>query len=151
MTPTVAWLERRGTAALGFTRVNNPAYTETGAGALNLAVNGQARESVKSYLGVRTVHQLDSGGAGLQLTARALWSHEFGNADTALASAQFAGAPAAGAFQTSGVALKRDGAVLGLGLSGDLRRNLALFGDAVVEVRNKQSNATLFVGGRYTW
>ena len=95
------------------------------------------------------MHALDSGGKGLQLTTRALWSHEFGNADSAMTSAQFAGAP--GAFQTSGVNLQRDGAVLGLGLSGELRRNLALFGDVAVETRSKQTNATLQVGARYTW
>ena len=129
--------------------VANSAYTETGAGALNLVFGEQARESIKSYLGVRTVHALDSGGKGLQLTTRALWSHEFGNADSAVTSAQFTGAP--GAFQTGGVNLKRDGAVLGVGVSGELRRNLALFGDVAVETRSKQTNATLQVGARYIW
>ncbi len=46
---------------------------------------------------------------------------------------------------------RRDGAVLGVGVSGELRRNLALFGDVAVETRSKQSNATLQVGARYTW
>ena len=66
-----------------------------------------------------------------------------------MTSAQFTGAP--GVFQSSGVNLQRDGAVLGVGVSGELRRNLALFGDAAVEARSKQSNATLQVGARYTW
>ena len=80
---------------------------------------------------------------------RALWSHEFGNADSAVTSAQFTGAP--GVFQTSGVNLKRDGAVLGVGVSGELWRNLALFGDVAVETRSKQTNTTFQVGARYTW
>ena len=66
-----------------------------------------------------------------------------------MTSAQFAGAP--GVFQTSSVNLQRDGAVPGVGVSGELRRNLALFGDVAVETRSKQSNATLQVGARYTW
>lgn len=136
-------------AALGYTRVANPGYTETGGGGANLSVSSQSRESIKSYLGVRTVYSLDGGGRGLQLTAHTLWSHEFGNADNALATAQFAGAP--GVFRTGGVNLKRDGAVLGLGLSGELRRNLALSSDITVETRSKQTNATLQFGARYTW
>ena len=129
----------------------NPTFTETGAGALSLVVNSQARESTRSYLGARTIHKLDSGGAELRLEPRVLWSHEFGNVDSALTSAQLAGAPAAGAFQVGGVSLKRDGVVLGLGVSGEARRNLALFGDVSAELRNGQSNVTVFVGARHTW
>jgi outer membrane autotransporter protein len=135
-------------AALGYIRVKSPSFTETGAGGLSLTVDGQSRESIKSYLGVRSVHQL---GLSLKLTARALWSHEFGDADSALSSARFTGAPGVGAFQTAGVALKRDGALLGLGLSGELQKNLSLFGDVAVETRQNQWNATLFAGARYTW
>jgi fibronectin-binding autotransporter adhesin len=135
-------------AGLGYIRVDSPAYTEAGAGALSLAVDGQARESIKSYLGARYVHEL---GGSLKLAARALWTHEFGDADSALATARFSGAPAAGAFQTTGVALKRDGALLGVGLSGDWKRNLSLFGDVSVEARQGQWNAGVFAGARYTW
>jgi outer membrane autotransporter protein len=135
-------------AGLGYIRVDSPGYTENGAGGLSLAVDGQARESIKSYLGARYTHQL---GGSLKLAARALWTHEFGDADSALATARFTGAPAAGAFQTTGVALKRDGALLGIGLSGDWRRNLSLFGDVSVEARQGQWNAGVFAGARYTW
>ena len=135
-------------AALGYIRVDSPSYTETGAGGLSLDVDGQARESVKSYLGVRSRHDM---GTSLKLTARALWTHEFGDADSALSSARFTGAPGVGAFQTTGVALKRDGALLGLGLSGDWRKNLSLFGDVAVEARQNQWNATVFAGARFTW
>ena len=54
-------------------------------------------------------------------------------------------------FQAGGVDLKRDGVVLGLGLSGQARRNLSVFGDVNAELRNGQSNVTLFVGARQTW
>ena len=135
-------------AGLGYIRVDSPAYTETGAGGLSLAVDGQARESIKSYLGARYVHEL---GGSLKLAARALWTHEFGDADSALATARFTGAPAAGAFQAVGVDLKRDGALLGVGLSGELKRNLSLFGDVSVEARQGQWNASLFAGARFTW
>lgn len=135
-------------AGLGYIRVDSPAYTETGAGGLSLAVDGQARESVKSYLGARYTHEF---GSSLKLAARALWTHEFGDADSALATARFTGAPAAGAFQTVGADLKRDGALLGLGLSGEWRRNLSLFGDVSIEARQGQWNAAAFAGARYTW
>jgi outer membrane autotransporter protein len=138
-------------AALSYTRIDNPAFTETGAGALNLMVQAQARESTRSYLGVRAIYNLDAGGAGIHLEPRVLWSHEFGNVSRAPASAQLAGAPVAGTFQTQGPSVKRDGAVLGLRASGQVRRNLALFGDVSAELRNGQSNMTLFVGARSTW
>jgi outer membrane autotransporter protein len=79
-----------------------------------------------------------------------LWSHEFGDVDNALASAQLAGSPAA-AFQVQGPAIKRDGVVLGAGLSGWVRRDLSVFGDAGAELRNGQSNVTFFLGARYVW
>jgi outer membrane autotransporter protein len=135
-------------AGLGYIRVDSPSYTENGAGGVGLTVDGQARESVKSYVGVRSQFHL---GASVKLTARALWSHEHGDADSALASARFTGAPAAGAFQTAGVDLDRDGVVLGVGLSGDWRRNLSLFGDLSVEARQGQWNAAVFAGARYAW
>jgi outer membrane autotransporter protein len=135
-------------AALGYVRVESPSYTESGAGGLSLTVDSQARESIKSYLGARTVHEL---GTSLKLTARALWTHEFGDADDSISTARFTGAPAAGAFQTTGPALKRDGVLLGLGLSGNWSRNLALFGDLAVEARKDQWNAAVFAGGRYSW
>lgn len=135
-------------AALGYIRVDGPSYMETGAGGLSLAVDGQARESVKSYVGVRSRHDV---GASAKLTARALWTHEFGDADTALSTARFAGAPAAGSFQTAGVNLERNGVLLGLSLSGDWRRNLSLFGDLSIETRQGQWNAAAFAGMRYAW
>lgn len=137
-------------AALGYTRVENPAYTETGAGALDLAVDAQTRASIRSYVGIRTIHKLDAGGAELRLEPRMLWSHEFGDVDNALASAQLAGSPAA-AFQVQGPAIKRDGVVLGAGLSGWVRRDLSVFGDAGAELRSGQSNVTFFLGARYAW
>jgi outer membrane autotransporter protein len=135
-------------AALGYVRVESPSYTESGAGGLSLTVDSQARESIKSYLGARTVHEL---GTSLKLTARALWTHEYGDADDSISTARFTGAPAAGAFQTTGPDLKRDGVLLGLGLSGNWSRNLSLFGDLAVEARKDQWNAAVFAGGRYSW
>lgn len=140
------WLEP--IAAFSYVRVESPSYTESGAGGLSLAVDSQARESIKSYLGARTVHEL---GASLKLTARALWTHEHGDADDSISTARFTGAPAAGAFQTTGPQLKRDGVLLGLGVSGDWKRNVALFGDLAVEARQGQWNASVFAGGRYSW
>jgi outer membrane autotransporter protein len=90
-------------------------------------------------------------GRSLKLTARALWTHEFSDADSALATARFSGAPAAGTFQTAGVDLGRNGALLGLALSGDWRRNLSLFGDVSIEARQGQWNAAAFAGMRYAW
>jgi outer membrane autotransporter protein len=106
-------------AALSYVRLDNPGYVETGAGALNLAVASQTRTSARSYLGAKTVHSFDTGNGIVRVEPRLLWSHEFGDVDTAPISVLITGGGAAGGFQVQGPAVKRDGAVLGLGLSGN--------------------------------
>jgi hypothetical protein len=49
------------------------------------------------------------------------------------------------------VAVRRDGAVAGLGISGQARKNVTLIGDASAELRHGQSSFALFVGLRAVW
>ncbi|MBE0621830.1 MAG: autotransporter domain-containing protein, partial [Burkholderiales bacterium] len=133
-------------AALSYVRTQTDGYTETGAGALDLQVSEQTTESTRTLLGAKTVHELGR----LKLEPRLLWAHEFGNVNAPL-SASLAAAPAAGSFQVSGVALKRDSVILGFGVSGELRKGISLYADAQMETNSRQRNTALFLGLRGVW
>ncbi len=133
-------------AALSYVRTKTADFTETGAGALNLQVAGQTTRSTRTVLGAKTVHQVGK----LKVEPRLTWAHEFGNVNAPLA-ASYTGAPGAGSFQVSGVALKRDSLALGLGVSGQLGRGFTLTADAQWEGNAQQRNLAFFVALRGAW
>ncbi len=136
----------RPVAALSISRDKVDGFTETGAGALNLQVAGQTSQSTQSLLGAQASFEAGR----VRLEPRAVWAHEFGDINRPM-SAQFQGAAVASPFQVAGVALKRDTLILGLGLSGDLRRGTELFADVQLEHNSRQSNAGVLVGLRANW
>jgi outer membrane autotransporter protein len=127
--------------ALSYLGTRADGFTESGAGALNLDVDGQTTKSTRSLIGARMNYDFDK----LKLQARALWAHEFGNVNAPLA-ASFSGAPAAGTFYVSGVELKRDSLVLGLDASGEIRKGVNLFVSAQAEGNSRQRGFALFGG-----
>ncbi|WP_411883674.1 autotransporter domain-containing protein [Polaromonas sp. YR568] len=133
-------------AALSYVRTKTDGFTETGAGALNLQVAGQTTTSTRTLLGAKTVHEVGS----VKVEPRLLWAHEFGNVNAPLA-ANLTGAPAVGSFQVSGVALKRDSLVLGLGVSGQVGKGFTLVADAQLEGNARQRNLGFFVALRGAW
>jgi outer membrane autotransporter protein len=133
-------------AALSYVRTKTDGFTETGAGALNLQVAGQATTSTRTLLGAKTVHEMGS----LTVEPRLMWAHEFGNVNAPLA-ANLTGAPGVAGFQVSGAALKRDSLVLGLGVSGQVGKGLTLVADAQLEGNARQRNLGFFVALRGAW
>jgi outer membrane autotransporter protein len=133
-------------AALSLSRNKADGFTETGAGALNLQVAGQTTNSTQSLLGAKAA--FDAG--KLRLEPRVLWAHEFGNLNAPM-TAQFQGAANASPFQVSGVALKRDTLILGLGASGSVSKNFDLFADVQAEHNSLQRNVAVLVGLRGRW
>jgi autotransporter-associated beta strand protein len=102
-------------AALNSDHMTIHPFTETGAGALNLAVSGQTADSLRSMLGVReSFHYADEHYNCTGYLSGA-WQHEFMDQsrpiDAQLASG--GGAP----FTVSTTDLPRDGAVIGAGAS----------------------------------
>ena len=93
------------------------AFTETGAGAMNLDVSGIDTNSLRSMLGSRLQFQSRSARNGWIVTpeVRGLWMHEFLDT-TSIVNAQFAGVGGAG-FTANGLDLGRDWAILGTGLA----------------------------------
>lgn len=126
------------------------AFTETGAGSLNLSVAQQTTNSLRTVLGAQLGGSMDLGWRDrLALKARLGWSHEY--ADTARpVTASFAGAPVA-PFTTYGVAPQRDGVVLGLAATTAVADATSIYLRYEGEVSG-QDNAHAFTAGfRMTW
>ena len=104
-------------AGLQYVYVRQNAFTETGAGAINLASGGIDTHSMRSNLGTRLRWQPYQAGNGWALAPeiRSSWLHEFLDT-TSIVNAQFAGVGGAG-FTANGLDLGRDWAVVGTGLS----------------------------------
>ena len=126
------------------------AFTEAGAGSLNLSVAQQTTNSLRTVLGAQLGGSMDLGWRDrLAMKVRLGWSHEY--ADTARpVTASFAGAPAA-PFTTFGVAPQRDGVVLGLAATTAVAEATSLYLRYEGEVSG-QDNAHAFTAGfRMKW
>jgi len=133
-------------AALSLSRNKADGFTETGAGALNLQVAGQTITSTKSMLGAKASFEAGK----VRLEPRVIWAHEFGDLNTPM-TAQFQGAATASPFQVSGVALKRDTLILGLGAIGSAGKGVDLFADVQLEHNQRQRNLSALMGVRVRW
>ena len=101
-------------------------FAESGAGAIDLHVQGQTTASARSILGAELTHELPVGLAvPLQLTLRAGWGHEFANVSRRI-TASFDGLPGA-AFTVDGARVPRDTAVIGIGASLTVQQSVDLF------------------------
>ncbi len=126
------------------------AFTETGAGSLNLSVAQQTTNSLRTVLGAQLGGAMDLGWRDrLAMKVRVGWSHEY--ADTARpVTASFAGAPVA-PFTTYGVAPQRDGVVLGLAANTAIADATSIYLRYEGEVSG-QDNAHAFTAGfRMSW
>jgi fibronectin-binding autotransporter adhesin len=136
----------RPLAGLSLSRTKSDAFTETGAGALNLQVAGQTVTSSKAMLGAKA--SIDAG--RVRVEPRVVWAHEFGDLNTPM-TAQFQGAASASPFQALGTALKRDTLIFGLGASGSISKDVDLFADVQAEFNAAQRNLAVLVGLRSRW
>jgi len=134
-------------ASLGYSRLNENSYTETGVGAL--AINSHDTDSLRSGLGAKAMLPILEGDVNAGIELRAVWNHEFMN--TAQDStARFVGGGSA--FTTSGVTPKRDGADLGAsfrlaGVMDGIQHTLLLNYDA--EVKPQYINQTGSLQARF--
>ncbi|MGE0095181.1 MAG: autotransporter domain-containing protein [Alphaproteobacteria bacterium] len=106
------------------TTVNQASFTETGAGALNLSVDSQTTNSVRSILGVQLDHDANIGLAKpIALLARAGWAHEYANTARPM-TASFVGSTGPG-FTVDGAQIARDSAVAAVGATASLTDSLS--------------------------
>ena len=100
-------------AALQAIVVGQPAFTESGAGAIDLQVQGDTTASVRSILGAELGYDMTLGlSAPLRLTGRAGWAYEFAAANRTV-TAGFVGLPGA-AFAVSGAPAPRNAGIVGV-------------------------------------
>ncbi|QNB08657.1 autotransporter domain-containing protein [Herbaspirillum frisingense] len=130
------------------TLLRQDAFSETGAGALGLNASAQTSRSAVSMVGARWHLPLREDGK-LQSELRAFWSHQWLDAGGSL-NASFQGAPGVN-FQVAGLQQKRDGLVLGAGLSGRLGQASTLFLDYNLGLNDLQTQHAVVAGWRYRW
>ena len=132
--------------ALSVSSTRTKAFAETGAGALNLQVEGQTMRSTQALLGAHAGFDIGR----LRVEPRVVWAHEFGDLNAPLV-ARLQGAGSALAFQSSDTALGRDTLTLGLGLSGRIAQRTDLFADVQSLNGSRQRRIGIMVGVRSRW
>jgi len=125
-------------AALQYLYLRQGSLEETGAGIMNLAVDGLDVHSLRSVIGGRFSHPIvTQGGRRLSPELRAAWLHEFLDTNQ-LVSAGFADLGGAG-FAVRGLDLGRDWAMLGGGLNYEFQPGARLFGGYDVQFNDNQA------------
>lgn len=125
------------------------AFTETGAGALDLAEDSDRMSSLTGSLGVRLKKEFRMQSSSITPEIRVRWLHEFVNDDYAL-DASFTGDPAS-TFTIRGDRAQQDSAAIGFGLSWEIGESfdLALSYDATLSGDSTEQSMT--AGIRYEW
>jgi autotransporter-associated beta strand protein len=120
---TAGWDEKTAHAdlspfvGLAYDRMMLGSFTESGAGALDLAVDGQTAESLRSVLGVKVSRQFKPDWCDVTPYASAGWQHEFENQSRPL-NAQLASG-GTGSFTVTTADAARETLLLGAGLNMD--------------------------------
>ncbi len=126
------------------------AFTESGAGSLDLSVASQSTNSLRSVLGAQLGGAMDLGWREkLAMQVKLGWGHEY--ADTGRpVTASFVGAPAL-PFTTYGAAPQRDSVVLGLSATTAIADATSVYFRYEGNISNQDSNQALTAGFRMTW
>lgn len=112
-------------ASVLYDRVTVNSYTETGAGALNLNLDSQVSQSLRTEIGAHLSKIFEAGSRRIAPSLSAGWQHEYRDQSRAI-SAEFA--DGSGAFSVRSADPGRDTALLGAGLH--IQWTSALFLDA---------------------
>jgi uncharacterized protein with beta-barrel porin domain len=137
-------------ARLQVASVGEDAFTETGAGALNLAETGHTTTSARGVIGA----QLDSAlrvGSGVRadIRARAGWAHDYTGAGRETTAA-FAGTPDA-VFTVHGARLGVDSLIAQVSISVAMTANSRLFVNYSGDMSGKDTLNTVSGGVRFMW
>src|SRR5471030_2916590 len=111
--------------ALEIQSVENPAFTETGADSVDLAVSGNTANSMRSLLGAQWRKAVEWLGRAWSLNGQLAWAHQYGTQTQAI-NARLEGA-ADSDFTVHGSGPARDMAQVGLGARVELGRQIHAF------------------------
>jgi autotransporter-associated beta strand protein len=132
---------------LQYAHFNQPAFTEQGANALNLSINGGSTDSLQGLFGVRAAYVSASEGHPVKVTGYAVYSHEFENTSR-LINVQLQGAPNA-PFTIAGVSPARDGVRLGMSVGAMLSDRFEVSGGYDVLWSSNQTFQTYNLNFKY--
>ncbi|MBN9408681.1 MAG: autotransporter outer membrane beta-barrel domain-containing protein [Burkholderiales bacterium] len=121
---------------LRYANLRERGFTETGAGAANLSVQGRTTQNAVLSTGVHAGRDFD--GAPGRYEMRAIASYLTGDNDAPL-TASLAGQ--AGGFTVTGAPLKRAALTLGGSVQGRMGRGATMYADASYELRGSGQNA----------
>jgi uncharacterized protein with beta-barrel porin domain len=111
--------------ALEMQSVESPAFIETGADSVNLAVSGNTANSIRSLLGAQWRKDFDWVDRAWSLNAQLAWAHQYGTQTQAI-DARFEGATDS-SFTVHGSGPARDMAQVGLGARVELGKQIHAF------------------------
>jgi outer membrane autotransporter protein len=126
--------------------VDQHAFTETGAGTLNLGVAAKTLTAAQSVLGTRASADLTLGDLVLNTDFKLGWAHEFSTARRVTQS--FAGSPS---FTVAGASLPGDSAVVGVGVATTLDDGLSAYVHYDGAFAGGDSSSTFSAGIRFGW
>ena len=132
-------------AGLAYTRLIEAGYEESGAGAVDLTVDGRTTQSLRSTVGLRL--GLD-GTARVRPQASLAWGHEFATTERG-ANARFAGG--GGSFTLEGEDAPRDLALATIGIEADLAPGTALSLGADGALGQDQTHGALKAAIKLSW
>jgi outer membrane autotransporter protein len=126
------------------------AFTETGAQSLNLTVNQQTTNSLRSLLGAQLGGAMDLGWREkLAMQFRLGWSHEYADVGRPV-TATLAGAPAM-PFTTWGVSPQRDGILIGLSANTAVADATSIYLRYEGDISGQDNMHAITAGVRMTW
>ncbi|MEO6742479.1 MAG: ice-binding family protein [Chthoniobacteraceae bacterium] len=137
------------TASAQYTSLKLDSFTERGAGALNLRVQGAEAESLRSYLGARVAYTMKvSRRVTLIPEARVSWEHEFMQGGSNLNVALNGGTGPAFTYRTNGTT-GRDGlyAGVGVGMRVGERFSMSVYSNASFGRSDASQNSVTLVAG----
>jgi len=134
---------------LQWSRQRDEAYLESGAGILDLAVNSQNSESLRSTLGLRTARSFDLRDSRVTVEGRLAWGHEF--RDRAWFGARLASDLSGQVFKVAALDRPRNSLLVGLGVSAEATRSLRLYVDLASEFNGGEQVRAISFGLRYHW
>ena len=117
-------------ALFAYSQYWQEAFTETGAGSLNLRVNGSDANSFVTGIGVRASTEFSIEGRMVRPFALLRYEHDWlaGEKEDHRISASFAQVPEAGSWTVFGQNRGRENLIGRLGVVGEVASNVALFG-----------------------
>ena len=137
-------------AGLEYIQLHQNDFTESGASSIDITANGIQADAFRSLLGSRLLGNFVTK-SGLPATweGRAAWRHDFLN-ENRIVDASFVGQTGAN-FAIAGLNVDRDAAILGTGLTFQLRSNFSIFANYDVLTSQNYTAHAGSGGLQYLW